>query len=98
MSDCWHITTKELKHIKVINNVEKSLKYIELYKELEKKLEKTKKYVGTKQIEYEYKHRLCKDVIDKIDEQLANDYKLSGKELEYVKEFAEIYRVGGNND
>lgn len=98
VSDCWHITTKELKHIKVINNVKKSSKYIELYKELEKKLEKTKKYVGTKQIEYEYKHRLCKDVIDKIDEQLANDYKLSGKELEYVKEFAEIYRLGGNND
>ena len=60
------------------------------------KLEKTKKYVGTKQTEYEYKHKMCKDIIDKIDNELSKVYNLSDEELLYVKNFALNYRLGGD--
>lgn len=98
MSDCWHITTKELKSFYVPDNIIETKKFKELAKKLEEKLEKTKKYVGTKQVDYEYKHKCCKDIIDKIDNELAIVYNLSNEELNYIKSFAINYRVGGNND
>ena len=42
------------------------LEAAELAKQLEEKLEQTKKYIGTKQSDYEYKHRDCKKEIDNI--------------------------------
>ena len=98
MSDCWHITKKELKSFYVPENIIETKKFKELAEKLEEKLEKTKKYVGTKQVDYEYKHKCCKDIIDKIDNELAIVYNLSNKELNYIKSFAINYRVGGNND
>lgn len=92
VSDCWHITSKELKHFKYIDTAED---FSVLRKELEDKLEKTKKYVGSKQTEYEYKHKYCKDIIDKIDNKLATIYGLTSEELNYIKEFAIKYRMGG---
>lgn len=92
VSDCWHITSKELKHFKYIDTAED---FSVLRKELEDKLEKTKKYVGSKQTEYEYKHKYCKDIIDKIDDKLATIYGLTSEELNYIKEFAIKYRMGG---
>ena len=92
VSDCWHITSKELKNFKFLEpNDDFSL----LRKNLEKKLEKTKKYIGSKQTEYEYKHKYCKDVIDKIDDKLAKLYHLTDEELEYIKNYAIKYRMGG---
>jgi hypothetical protein len=98
VSDCWHITTKELKSFYIPEDVINKEKFKELAKKLEDKLEKTKKYVGTKQVDYEYKHKCCKDIIDEIDEELAIIYGLCDKEKEYIKSFAITYRVGGNND
>lgn len=97
VSDCWHITTKELKtfYMPKIDNHEI---FENLYKQLEDKLEQTKKYVGTKQVDYEYKHKYCKKIIDKIDEELAKIYGLTSEELNYIKTFALIYRMGGTND
>lgn len=92
VSDCWHITSKELKHFKYIDTTEN---FSVLRKELEDKLEKTKKYVGSKQTEYEYKHKYCKYIIDKIDNKLAKIYGLTSEELNYIKEFAIKYRMGG---
>ena len=92
VSDCWHITSKELKHFKYIDTAED---FSILRKELEDKLERTKKYVGSKQTEYEYKHKYCKDIIDKIDNKLAKIYGLTSEELNYIKEFAIKYRMGG---
>lgn len=92
VSDCWHITSKELKHFKYIEtNEDFSL----LRKNLEDKLENTKKYIGSKQTEYEYKHKYCKDVIDKIDDKLAKLYNLTDEELKYIKNYAIKYRMGG---
>ena len=92
VSDCWHITSKELKHFKYI---ETSDDFSKLRLELENKLEETKKYIGTKQTEYEYKHKYCKKIIDKIDKKLAKIYDLSDDELEYIQNFAIKYRLGG---
>lgn len=96
-SDCWHITSKELKHFKVkLENIDFT-EFSLLAKELETELENTKKYIGSKQTEYEYKHKLCKRVIDKIDDKLGEVYELTSDEVNYVKAFASKYResLGG---
>ena len=99
ISDCWHITTKELKHFILPKELKHNKMYEKLYKKLENKLEKTKKYIGSKQTNYEYKHRLCKDIIDEIDDCIGKAYKLSNKEITYCKNFALKYRVSeGKND
>lgn len=100
VSDCWHITGKELKHFKVILDTKHSDEFKKLYSTLEKKLEKTKRFIGTKQTQYEYKHKLCKSEIDKIDDKLAEIYNLTQEELNYIKEFASKYResLGGQNE
>lgn len=98
MSDCWHITTKELRGF-LIPNIEKiNFDFDKLAKKLEKKLEKTKKYIGTKQTDYEYKHKLCKDIIDEIDDELSNVYNLTDDEVLYIKSYAAKYRLGGAGD
>lgn len=93
ISDCWHITTKELKHCILPNELKKNKIYEKLYKKLEDKLEKTKKYIGSKQTNYEYKHKLCKDIIDKIDDCIGKEYNLNEEEIKYCKNFALKYRV-----
>lgn len=99
ISDCWHITTKELKHCILPNELKDNKIYENLYKKLEHKLEKTKKYIGSKQTNYEYKHKLCKDIIDEIDDCIGKAYKLNKEEIKYCKNFALKYRVSeGKND
>lgn len=95
MSDCWHITSKELKMFKVNTNKIDTEKFKKLAEKLETKLEDTKKYIGSKQVDYEYKHKLCKDVINKIDDELKDVYSLTDDELDYIKSFALKYRMGG---
>lgn len=98
-SDCWHITTKELKHFILPIELKENKMYEKLYKKLENKLEKTKKFIGSKQTNYEYKHRLCKDIIDEIDDYIGETYKLSSDEIKYCKNFALKYRISeGKND
>lgn len=92
VSDCWHITSKELKHFKYIDINDD---FSDLRIELENKLEGTKKYIGSKQTEYEYKHKFCKDIIDKIDDKIAGIYGFTDEELAYIKNFASKYRMGG---
>ena len=60
---------------------------------LVERLEDTKVFVNTKQVLYEYKHKKCKDVIDRIDYELAKVYGLSETELAYIKSFALKYRM-----
>lgn len=93
ISDGWHITNKELSFIKLPRRIPKPKKWATLQKELENKLEETKVYVGTKQIDYEYKHKLCKDIIDKIDKELKSVYGLSDVEVKYIQTFNEKYRI-----
>ena len=99
VSDCWHITSKELKGFLIPNIDSKTNDKCKiLINNLEDKLEKTKKFIGTKQVDYEYKHKECKKEIDSIDNLLSKVYQLTDKELEYIKKFALKYRTGGNSN
>lgn len=94
VSDCWHITNKELFGFKLPDGCD--LKYVKtLIMSLENCLEKTKVYVGTKQTDYEYKHKFCINKIHKIDDYVNSLYNLSLEESHYVKNFAYHYRIGG---
>lgn len=96
-SDCWHITQKELLNYMVPNGSGSDFsKFHSLFKKLEKKLESTKVYIGSKQTEYEYKHRLCKKTIDEIDDALCSVYNLTPDELQYVKAFNLKYRLSND--
>lgn len=94
ISDCWHITNKELNGFKV-PKVEDFDKVKELAYKLEHKLEDSKVYVGTKQVDYEYKHRLCIEEIQEIDDYVNNLFGLTAKENLYIKNFALQYRMSG---
>lgn len=94
ISDGWHITNKELSFIKFPKVIGEESTWSNLASRLEEKLEKTKVFVGTKQVDYEYKHKSCKDIIDEIDNELAKIYKLSQTQLEYIKSFGLKYRLG----
>ncbi|MBZ7995075.1 N-6 DNA methylase [Campylobacter canadensis] len=95
VSDCWHITQKDLKYFSFVDIDDKENEiFCYLYDKLSKKLEKTKKYIGSRQTDYEYKHRLCKAEIDEIDNYLCRLYGLSHEEINYVIKFAERYRKG----
>ena len=84
---------KELSFIKVPSDIGDKKKWKSLSKELEDELEETKVYVGTKQVDYEYKHKFCKSIIDKIDDELATIYGLNEEETKYIKNFALKYRM-----
>lgn len=97
ISDCWHITLKELKYFKISENNINYDFFNKKYLELEKELEKTKKYVKTKQVEYEYKHKLCKNIIDEIDNELAKTYNITQLEINYIKSYSFKYRMNLGN-
>ena len=94
VSDCWHITNKELRGFRVphIENFEITNK---LATKLENELENTKLYVGTKQTEYEYKHKECTDLIHEIDDYINSLYNLTEEENIYIKNFSYRYRISG---
>ncbi|WP_159459222.1 Eco57I restriction-modification methylase domain-containing protein [Helcococcus massiliensis] len=94
VSDCWHITMKELENFKIPNKIKYS-DFKGLAIELEQKLEETKLYVGTKQTEYEYKHKECIDIIHEIDDIINKSFNLTEEESIYIKNFALRYRIGG---
>lgn len=94
VSDCWHITNKELQGFK-IPKLDDFTTVTRLATMLESKLEETKLYVGTKQTEYEYKHKSCVDEIHEIDDYINALYGLTDAENLYIKNFAYQYRVSG---
>lgn len=94
ISDGWHITKKELSFIKIPSNIGNFDVWIHLMDRLEKRLEETKVYVGTKQVDYEYKHKNCKYIIDEIDEELSKIFDLDSSQLNYIKGFGLKYRLG----
>lgn len=93
VSDCWHITRKDLGGFCVPGGADYALLRT-LASRLEMRLEETKKYVGTKQTEYEYKHKDCIDEIHRIDDSINALFGLSADESLYIKQFAYRYRVG----
>lgn len=94
ISDCWHITRKELTGFKV-PDIEDFETTNRLADAMEEQLENTKVYVGTKQTDYEYKHKECVDVIHEIDDYINALYGLTEEESIYIKNFSYRYRIGG---
>lgn len=94
ISDCWHITQKELRAfaIKDCDKYDKQL--TKLAEKLKIKLEETKLYVGTKQTDFEYKHKDCIKTIHEIDDVICKIYDLNDREKMYIKNFALRYRIG----
>lgn len=97
VSDCWHITGKELGGFRIpeITDFEETDR---LAAALEDRLEATKKYVGTTQTEYEYKHKDCVKEIHRVDDYINGLYGLSAEESLYIQNFAYRYRISGGAD
>ena len=95
VSDCWHITRKELSLFKIPLLSKEELEMSkELSLKINRALESTKERVDTKQTLFEYKHKKCKSIIDELDDFLAQLYGLSENELKYIKSYKEQYRLG----
>lgn len=92
VSDCWHITNKELKGFLVPSIVDYTLP-TKLAWALEQQLEDTKVYVHTAQTEYEYKHKNCIEQIHAIDDFVNEQFGLTPEESSYIKNFAYRYRM-----
>lgn len=93
VSDCWHVS-KALNGFRMPIDVNTEDAII-LARTLFEKLEETKVYVGTKQTQYEYKHRECLEEIHAIDDFINAAYGLTELESEYIKSFAIRYRTSG---
>lgn len=91
VSDCWHVS-KTLNGFKMPSGHDLE-KFSSLALELDEKLEKTKKYVGTKQTEHEYKHSDCLDIIHDIDDEIMKVYSINAHQSLYLKNFALEYRT-----
>lgn len=94
VSDCWHITQKELNGFKV-PKIDNFCRLNDLAIRLETDLEEKKEYVGTKQTEYEYKHKNCTEIIHQIDDEINNIFDLTEQESLYIKQFAYRFRTSG---
>ena len=93
VSDCWHVS-RELNGFRA-PIIRDASQFSELADALDMRLEATKEYVGTKQTEYEYKHRACLDEIHAIDFAINSVYGLTQEESDYIQDFALRYRVSG---
>jgi hypothetical protein len=100
ISDGWHITSKELDNFFInleimnhdyINEISKSTD------ELMKDIDSKKVFVGTKQTDYEYYHKLSKPLIDQIDRILALHYGFTDEELDFIINYDIKYRMGQEN-
>ena len=97
LSDCWHLTNKELNHFFLNEkelSVEDKTSLSSLNELLEIDLERNKKFVGTVQTDYEYYHKKSKHIINKIDTILAKHYGLTEEELDYIINYDIKYRMG----
>lgn len=93
VSDCWHVS-KDLNGFMMPVQID-MVGATELAHNLRDRLEETKVYVGTKQTQYEYKHRECLDEIRAIDDFVNAAYGLTEAESNYIKNFAIRYRTSG---
>lgn len=96
ISDCWHITTKDLEFIKIDfsripNEIVEAI--AELYDSYEMQLEKSKVFIGSVQTSYIYQHKLHKPMIDEIDNLIARIFYLTDEELAFIKSYQEKYRL-----
>lgn len=93
VSDCWHITNRELNEFKCnLNSIDNYIS--NLANKLEIDLESKKVFVGTVQTDYEYYHKKSKHIIDEIDTVLAEHYGFTEEELDFIINYDIKYRMG----
>ena len=92
VSDCWHITAKEFEAFRIPEFFDNRI-VENLATDLEQRLEETKVHIGSKQTEYEYKHRDCLAQIDRIDAYVGEIFGLTEEEKNYISQFARKYRI-----
>lgn len=95
-SDCWHVTNRDLISFRLNQECFDKAKIDKLellLNQLENDLNKNKKYIGSKQTEYEFKHKLSKPIIDRIDDVICPCFGLTKTETEYVKKYTLKYRM-----
>lgn len=95
-SDCWHVTQSDLNNLR-FDKVFLERRYQKLLTELEIKLEqklyKTRKYIYSKQTDYIYVHRNCRDEITAINNVIAEIYGFTAKEQKYIENYNIKYRL-----
>jgi len=100
-TDCWHVSKKDvvrfLPEISIMSSDMKERLY-ELSTILTEDIEKNKAFIGSKQVDHEYKHKYSKSIIDKIDFELSKIFNLTKEEYEYVINFALKYRMNDYYD
>lgn len=91
VSDGWHIRKSDLSlfNFDLFNDE----RLVDLSYDVEQSLEKTKKYIGSKQVAFEYKHKLIKKKIDLIDQVLSEILNLTNLELNFIVEYNLNYRM-----
>ena len=96
ISDCWHITSKELEFIRIdLDEMPDDLKkrISKAYAMFESALETSKVFIGSVRTNYIYQHKLHKQLLDKIDDLLSIAFGLTKEETEFVKRYQENYRL-----
>ncbi len=96
ISDCWHITSKVFDILNFsIKEIDTNLKkdIIFAYDNFSDALEQSKKFIGSKQTDYIYQHKLHKKLIDKIDDSFAKVFDFSKEELNFIKNYQVQYRL-----
>lgn len=96
ISDCWHITAKDLNFIKIDfgkipDDIVETI--ADLYDTYEMQLENSKVFIGSVQTSYIYQHKLHKPMVDGIDNLFAQIFHLTDEELAFVKNYQEKYRL-----
>lgn len=91
--DGWHVTNKDLMKIYYGSSINMK-KLEELSFDLSSDLEEKKEYIGSKQVEFAYKHKNSKYIIDKIDIMLCKCFGLTARETEYILNYNLRYRIG----
>lgn len=95
ISDCWHITKKELNTMAAIHDPALDKQLSALANLLKQQMEnKAKVVINTKYSMYAYKTKRCVDLIHEIDSLINKSYGLSSNESDYIKNFRLKYRMG----
>ncbi len=92
-SDAWHVTKGNLMEFKFNDEILSNKTLDKLGLKLSGELEKSKVFVNTSQVKYEYKHKLHKDLIDEIDIELSKVYGFTKKETKRILNYAIDYRM-----
>jgi len=95
-SDCWHITSKDIDVIHIdfgATDPDLLVQLAQAYAEFADSLDITRKYIGSVQTDYIYRHKYHKRQLDVIDGLLARIFGLTPAELAEITGYQLQYRL-----